>query len=59
MFPCFFGKLATLFSSILNALISFFRVSSGKITSSINPLSAALYGFAKISAYSFSLSAKA
>ncbi len=40
--PCFFlGSLSTLFSSILNALINFKRVSFGSITSSIKPRSAA------------------
>ena len=41
MLPCFFfGKVSTLFSSILNALISFFLVSVGTITSSTYPLRA-------------------
>lgn len=42
MLPCFFrGNTATLFSNIENAIISFFRVSFGCITSSINPRAAA------------------
>lgn len=57
IFPCFrFGKSGTLFSSMLNALISFLLVSCGKITSSINPRSAARYGVANFSAYSVSFS---
>lgn len=36
IFPCFFlGKFITLFSNILKARINFWRVSEGKITSSI------------------------
>ena len=57
MFPCFLrGLLTTLFSSILNALINLARVSAGSMTSSINPRSAARYGFAKIQRhFSFSI----
>ena len=57
IFPCFLlGNTSALFSNILKALINFERVSSGRITSSTKPLSAALYGLANFSAYSASFS---
>jgi hypothetical protein len=57
IFPCFrLGVDTSLFSNIANAFINFLRVSFGKITSSIKPLCAAVYGLANKSAYSFSFS---
>ena len=47
MFPCFLrGIVSTLFSSIRSARITRGRVSRGSITSSMNPRSAAMNGFA-------------
>lgn len=50
IFPCFLGGLVfRLFCVISNACISLKRVWRGKITSSIYPCSAALYGLANVS----------
>src|ERR671933_155402 len=52
--PCFFHGLGWfLFESISSALISIGLVSVGSITKSMVPFSAAIYGFANLSRYSF------